>query len=69
MAQLLIRQLDETTVQRLKERAKRHGRSLEAELRIVLQEAVADPQEEMLKLRQAFGGRRFPDSSEVLRQP
>lgn len=68
MAQLLIRQLDETTVQRLKDRAKRNGRSLEAELRIILRESVAEPLEELRVLRESLSGKRFTDSSEVVRE-
>jgi len=67
VAQVLVRQLDESVVDRLKERARRNGRSLEAEVRLILADAVADPKEEMLKIRQAFGGRRFADSSDVIR--
>ena len=41
MAQLLIRKLDDDVKARLKARAKTHGRSLEAEVRDVLEKAVA----------------------------
>lgn len=41
MADILIRRLDDETKARLKRRARRHGRSLEAEVRNILQEAVA----------------------------
>lgn len=41
MAELLIEGLAETVTQRLRERAKRNGRSLEAEARSVLEEAAA----------------------------
>jgi hypothetical protein len=37
MAQVLIRNLDRKTVDRLKARARRNGRSLEAELRLILE--------------------------------
>ena len=40
MAQVLIRDLDPKMVQRLKERARQNGRSLEAELRGILEAAV-----------------------------
>ncbi len=42
MAQVIIRNLETQTVERLKARAGRHGRSLEAELRELLNESVAD---------------------------
>ncbi len=67
MAQLLVRQLDDATVQRLKDRARRNGRSMEAEVRAILADAVMEPTEEMLKIRQALAGKRFSDSSELVR--
>jgi plasmid stability protein len=44
MADILIRRLDEETKSRLQQRARRHGRSLEAEIRSILKDAVADEQ-------------------------
>lgn len=41
MATLVVRQLDEALVRRLKERAAAHGRSAEAEHRAILEEALA----------------------------
>jgi plasmid stability protein len=50
MAQVIIRNLDPETVEALKARAKRNGRSLEAELREVLARSVAcDAREEFLE--------------------
>jgi plasmid stability protein len=43
MAALSIRNLDETVKQRLLLRAARHGRSMEAEARAILAEAVQEP--------------------------
>lgn len=43
MAQLLVRGLSEDTVRLLRERAKAHGRSVEAEHRVIIEEALADP--------------------------
>ena len=40
MAQILIRNLDEKTVERLKERARRRGRSVQAEAKMILTQAV-----------------------------
>ncbi len=40
MATLIVRKLDDDLVQRLKARAKAHGRSAEAEHRLILQEAL-----------------------------
>lgn len=43
MAALSIRNLDESVKRRLKSRAARHGRSMEAEARAILTEAVCEP--------------------------
>ena len=40
MAQLIVRKLDDDAKERLKARAKRNGRSLEAEARAILEEAA-----------------------------
>ena len=45
MAALNIRNLDETVKRCLKVRAARHGRSMEAEARAILAEAVREPAE------------------------
>lgn len=42
MAQLLVRNVDEETVARLKSRAAAHGRSVEAEHREILRAALAE---------------------------
>ncbi len=43
MAQLIVRKLDDDVKERLKARAKKHGRSLEAEARVILEGAAKDP--------------------------
>ncbi|HEX3488109.1 MAG TPA: toxin-antitoxin system [Streptosporangiaceae bacterium] len=43
MAALSIRNLDESVKRRLQSRAARHGRSMEAEAREILTEAVREP--------------------------
>ena len=68
MGQVLIRQIPDETIARLKAKAARHGRSLEAELRSVLEHSVAEPQEELMRLREALGGKRLPDSSDLVRE-
>jgi antitoxin FitA len=45
MANLTIRGLDQEAKARLRVRAARHGRSMEAEVRAILSEAVATPDE------------------------
>ena len=42
MPQLTIRKLDQDLIERLKARAAKNGRSLEAELRFILEQAVDD---------------------------
>lgn len=48
MATLTIRQLDERTHAHLRMRAARHGRSVEAEVRAILDAAVDLPEEHFL---------------------
>lgn len=43
MATLTIRGLDDETRERLRVRAARHGRSMEAEVRTILQELLSSP--------------------------
>jgi antitoxin FitA len=40
MSQLIVRNLDPIVKERLKGRARRHGRSMEAEARLILQDAL-----------------------------
>lgn len=47
MAQVLIRDLPDWTVRSLRERARRHGRSLEGELRVIVTEAALPTREEV----------------------
>jgi antitoxin FitA len=42
MAQLIVRNLDDEVKERLAERARRHGQSMEQEVRDILREAVSD---------------------------
>lgn len=60
MAQLIVRNLDETLVRALKRRAARHGRSAEAEHREILRAALDD------RARQSFHEmlREMPDAGE-----
>lgn len=44
MAALSIRSLDDEVKHRLHVRAARHGRSMEAEARVILEEAVREPE-------------------------
>ena len=59
MAQLIVRNLDEETKRRLRERAARHGRSMEAETRDILQTALfregREPRNLAALFRELFG--------------
>lgn len=71
MAQVLIRNLDDTTVTMLKRRAKKHGRSLASEVRTILQEAVTEGSDwkgQVEQVRALFEGRAFSDSSDLVRE-
>ncbi len=72
MAQVLIRDLENEVVDKLKERAKSKGRSLEAELRLILEQAAQDTRQRGLadldQIRALLAGRTFSDSSEILRE-
>ena len=72
MPDVLVRNLDEETVNGLKMRAKRKGRSLQAELRVILTDAAEDRRERaiqaMEEIQARFAGRRFSDSSELIRE-
>jgi antitoxin FitA len=73
MAQVLVRQLDEKVVDRLKKRAREHGRSLESEVRTILEEAVPDYEGAWKRIEQFHNrlrksGRKFSDSAELIRE-
>lgn len=73
MAQLLVRDLDESVLDRLKERARQNRRSLQGEAKAILEASAAVyTREEMLgKFRgwqEHFGGRRLADSAELIRE-
>ena len=72
MAQLLIRQLNDKLVERLKKRAKEHDRSLPSEVKTILEEAVPDYEgvwKRIAKLRKTLNqtGRTFSDSTPFIR--
>lgn len=75
MAQILVRGLDERVVERLKKRAKEDGRSLESELRFILEQAALEPKVDMetarnicAEFRRKFKGRKFPDTVKLIRE-
>ncbi len=72
MAELLIRGLEITIVERLKTRAKEHKRSLQAELKSIVETAAKvylEDAEKMSKTwRKALKGKSFSDSAQLLRE-
>ena len=72
MAQVLVRGLDPKVVARLKERARDQGRSLEAELRGVIEQAarfdvdLTETRELAARLRRRLAGRKHGDSAELV---
>ncbi len=73
MAQVLVRQLNDKVVDRLKKRAKEHGRSLQSEVKTILEEAVPDYDRawkriEGLRKRLKGSGRKFSDSAGLIRE-
>ena len=72
MAQILIRNLDAAVVNRLKDRAKRGGRSLQAEAKLILEQAAAvdlvAARKSLARFRKLLGNRRFSDSAVLIRE-
>jgi len=73
MAQVLVRGLDDTVIERLKQRAESHHRSLEAELREILEQVslqvdVATARDLADRIRHRLEGRPHSDSAELIRE-
>ena len=79
MTQLVIKDLDPLIVKKLLVRAQRQGRSLEAELKAILEAAaeaevvdraavMAAARKRIEQARQKYAGRTFSDSVELLRE-
>jgi len=72
MAQILVRNLDDETVERLKARAQAHARSLQAEVKMILEQAAQVDMETAralaARIRKDFEDRSFSDSVELLRE-
>ena len=74
MAQILVRDLADDVVENLKKRARRNRRSLQAEARLILEQAV-DRTEAVKRLaaaademRRRLAGRPQTDSVEIIRE-
>lgn len=72
MAQILIRDLDPDVLERLKRRAKLHGRSLQGEVRTILEAAAVYSMSEARQVseqsRLRLKGRTMSDSTKLLRE-
>jgi plasmid stability protein len=72
MARILIRDLDDETVRRLKDRARRHGRSLQGEAKLILTHAAGISFDDAKKLARQWhkklAGRDLPDSTQLIRE-
>jgi plasmid stability protein len=75
MAQILVRDLDDALVARLKERARENHRSLQGEVRAILEEAGAETtRSEALAIVDKWQhyceakGKTFSDSVEIIRK-
>lgn len=72
MAQILVRNLDDDCVERLKKRATQNGRSLQAEAKLVLEQAtrvdMTVAREMADRMRAKLGKRSDVDSVEILRE-
>jgi plasmid stability protein len=74
MSQLLIPDVAESLLQQLQQRAARHGRSVEAEARVILESALREDADQIwaevdaIRERLAASGRTFSDSTELIRE-
>jgi len=72
MGQVLVRNLPSEVVRKLKSRAKEHRRSLQEELKEILenaaQQSTKEVQAKVDQVRKLFAGRRFSDSSDLIRR-
>jgi antitoxin FitA len=72
MAQVLVRDLDPAVLEHLKSRARRHGRSLQGELKVILESAtlfsVDEARATSERWRRRLEGRMTSDSSDLLRE-
>jgi plasmid stability protein len=74
MAQVLVRDLDTDVVERLKDRARRHGRSLQKEAKAILEDAASPgySMEEACRVAEKWherlAGRTFSDSADLIRE-
>lgn len=72
MADLILRDIDPEVVEGLRRRAAPHGRSVEGEARIILEDSLGlakrRAREAARRIRAGFSGRTFSDSAELIRE-
>ena len=72
MAQILVRGLEQDVVDRLKDRASSHGRSLESEARLILESAACFTAVEARRVvndwQRRLAGGNFGDSADLVRE-
>ncbi len=72
MAQILVRDLDPKVVSRLKKRARTGGRSLQSEVKAILEQAArvdtATARALAKRIRKGFTGRRMARSTDLIRE-
>lgn len=72
MPNILIRDISQKTIDQLKARAKQHNRSLQGEVKHLIEETVKATGEAALlrarKIRASFGTKAFSDSADLLRE-
>jgi plasmid stability protein len=72
MGVLTVRKVDEDLIRELKLRAARHGRSAEAEHRLILEQALRPDRHalvrELREHRRSLEGRDFSDMTEIIRR-
>jgi len=72
MTDMLIRGLDDRTLKRLKVRAQRHGRSPQAEAKLLLEQAAGADREQVAAMldrwKQRFAERQLSDSTKSIRE-
>ncbi len=72
MSQILVRNLETDVVEKLKLRAKQHGRSLQSEARQILTQSTGVSLNQARKTsrmwQKKLAGRKFPNTTAMLRQ-
>ena len=73
MGSILVRGLDQKTIERLKECARLNGRSLQQEVKVILERAagtltVSEARRLSETWRHRLGGRAFSDSAQLIRE-